>query len=753
MKDLAAVILTGDGAGFRGKLHGARFAGSKLSPEVSHPVLLPCLLCIHFFDMRSSLHRLLPSSACVPLFVLLAFSPLNADPSFKTPVTFEEADRRAGEILAKMKLEEKVQLITGSNNFYIKGFPQYGMPDLMMSDATAGVHIRNNLPQHMEKSTAFPVPIALTATWNPSLAYAYAHSVGEECRAGGIAFLLGPGMDVYRIAQCGRNFEYFGEDPFLASRMIERYVTGVLDTGTIPTLKHFIANETDFYRRTSNSIVDERTLHEINLPPFKAGVAAGAMAVMTSYNQLNGEYCGQSEYVITQLLRKELGYRWLVMSDWWSVWDAEKIIKSGQDLEMPGEKYLRADALRLVTEGKVPVADIDRMCREIMRTCIAMGLYDRPVKDEYFLRTLPEHKEIARQTGREAVVLLKNDGILPVRKDSAKKILLTGLFVENLARGGGSADVDGYDVVTLLQALQDTYGSHIEYVKAPTDDQLRSADLVFLSTGTFDSEGWDHTFALPEKDEQTVRHAVELNPRTVVIVNAGSGIQMTGWNDRAAAIVYGWYPGQEGNRGLAEILSGQISPSGKLPFTIEKRFEDSPGASYIPTGEKLYSGWEQDNNMAHPINNIAYKEGVFVGYRWYESKKIQPLYAFGHGLSYTKFEYSKLNVSPAAIRPDGRVAVEVLVKNVGSTSGAEIVQFYAHEAHAPLPRPEKELKGFAKVSLKPGESQIVRVRIEASELGYWDVKTHGWITDSGDYELAIASASDDVRLHGAVHVE
>jgi beta-glucosidase len=704
--------------------------------------------------MRSlTLGSLIPSALFVVCVVSSPPSRLQAEPSFKTPVTYEDADRRAGEILAKMKVDEKVQLITGSNGFYIKGFPQYGMPDLFMSDATAGVHIRNNLPQHMEKSTAFPVPIGLAATWNPGLAYAYAHSVGEECRAGGIAFLLGPGMDVYRISQCGRNFEYFGEDPFLASRMIERYVAGVLDTGTIPTLKHFIANETDYFRRTSNSIVDERTLHEINLPPFKAGIAAGAMAVMTSYNQLNGEYSGQSEYAIKGLLRKELGYRWLVMTDWWSVWDAEKIMNSGQDLEMPGEKYLKADALRLVTEGRVPMAELDRMCREIIRTCIAMGLYDRPVKDEYFLKTLPQHKEVARQTGRESVVLLKNDGILPVRKDSAKKILLTGIFVEQLARGGGSADVDGYDVVTLLQALHDMYGSQIEYVKTPTDDQLRKADLVFLSTGTFDSEGWDHTFSLPDKDEQAVRHTVELNPHTVVIVNSGGGINMSAWNDRAAAIVYAWYPGQEGNRGLAEVLSGETSPSGKLPFTIEKRFEDSPGYGYTPANEKLYTGWEQDNNMSHPINNIIYKEGVFVGYRWYEAKKIAPLYAFGHGLSYTKFEYSKLSVSPTAIRPDGRVAVEVLVKNVGSTAGAEIVQVYAHEKNAPLPRPEKELKGFAKVTLKPGESQVVRVRIEASDLGYWDVKTHGWMTDSGDYDFDIAAASDDVRLHGSVHVD
>ena len=256
---------------------------------------------------------------CTVVVSFSAFIPLFAEPSFKTPVSYEEADKRAAEVLAKLSVDDKLQLISGHNSFFIKGFPQYGMPELYLSDATGGVNIRRNLSQQLEKSTAFPAPVGLASTWNPALAYAYAHSIGEECRAGGVAVLLGPGMNIYRIAQGGRNFEYFGEDPYLAARMIERYVPGVLDTGTIPTLKHFFANNTDHHRRTSNSVLDERAMHEIYLPAFKAGVDAGAMAVMTSYNQVNGEWTGQSEFVITELLRKELGYRWLVMTDWWSV--------------------------------------------------------------------------------------------------------------------------------------------------------------------------------------------------------------------------------------------------------------------------------------------------------------------------------------------------------------------------------------------------------------------------------------------------
>jgi len=676
-----------------------------------------------------------------------------AEPSFKTPVSYDDADRRAGELLAQMTREEKLALITGSNSFYIRGIPRLGIPALYLSDATQGVHIRKNLSNGLDKSTAFPCPISLSSTWNPNLAYHYARSIGEECRAGDVAVLLGPGMNIYRVAQGGRNFEYFGEDPFLTSRMIERYVTGVLDSGTIPTLKHFAANNTDFHRRTSNSIVDERTLHEIYLPAFKAGVDAGAMAVMTSYNQLNGEWCGQNQHLITDVLRGEMGFKWFVMTDWWSVWDAEKIVKSGQDLEMPGEKFLAADADRLVQSGKVALADIERMDRAIMRTCIAMGLYDRPVKDTYFLQKFPQHLEQALQTAREGIVLLKNGGVLPLAKSAPDKILVTGLFVDTLARGGGSADVEGYDIVTLLDALRATYGDRVEFVKEPTDAQLKAAKTVIVSTGTFDSEGWDRPFALPEAEEKRVQHAVALNARTVVVVNAGGGIQMTGWNDQAAAIVYAWYPGQVGNRALAEILCGDTNPSGKLPITIERRFADSPGHDYLPAGEKLYTGWDPDNDMSHRVYPIEYKEGVFVGYRWYEAKQIAPLYAFGHGLSYTTFEYKNATVAPATVAPGARITVDFTVTNTGQVAGAEIAQLYVRPLHAPVARPEKELKGFAKVLLQPGESRDVTIRLTSKELSFWDVNQHGWNAAPGEYELLVGTASNRILLKTKVTLQ
>lgn len=668
-------------------------------------------------------------------------------PKFKPPVSYEQADKRADVILSKMSTEEKTELISGYRSFYIKGFEKYGIPELYLSDATQGVHIRKNLSNSVETSTAFPCPIALASTWNPLLANKYATAIGEECRAGDIAVLLGPGMNIYRIAQCGRNFEYMGEDPFLISRMVENYVVGMQNTGTMATLKHFACNNTDYYRRRSNSVVDERTLQEIYLPAFKAGIDAGAMAIMTSYNQLNGEWTGQSSYVINQLLRKDLGFKGLVMSDWNSVWDAKKIILSGQDLEMPGNENLTKNALTLLANKEISEKDINRMAKSIIRTCISMGLYDRPIKDESYAAKFSGHKEVALQTAREAIVLLKNqNNILPIKGNTVKTILLTGDYVENLARGGGSAAVEGYDIVTMLNALQNEFGDKLIYAKTPTDEQIKSADVVLLSIGTFDRENFDRPFNLPEaKDEQILELAAK-NKNLVVLVNSGSGIQMTNWNDKVAAIVYSWYLGQNGNTALAEILSGKTNPSGKLPITIEKKFEDSPGYGYIPSGKKLYKNMPAEENLkVDELFDINYKEGIFVGYRWYESKNITPLYPFGHGLSYTKFEYGKVTADKKNMTANDKITFTVMVKNIGASAGAEVVQLYISDKASSLPRPLKELKGFRKIQLKSGEEQTVSFTIDKKALSFYNPDKHAWVAEPGAFEALIGSSSTDIR--------
>ena len=666
------------------------------------------------------------------------------------PLSFKEADKIADSVLKLMTLEEKIAFVGGDKSFFIRAVPRLNISEVYMADATQGVHIRDKFrdvdlsPYKLPKSTAFPCPLSLAATWNTDLAYAYAKSVGEECRAGGIGILLGPGMNIYRISQCGRNFEYFGEDPFLAASMIKNYVTGVQNTGTIATLKHFATNNTDYYRRKSNSVVDERTLHEIYLPAFKAGVDAGAFAVMTSYNQINGEWCGQSEYVINNILRKQLGFRWLVMTDWWSVYDGVKLAKSGQDLEMPLAVALK-EAQMLINEAKVKTADIDRMVKDILRTYFAMKLQNK-TKDESYLEKFTEHESIALQTAREGIVLLKNeDNILPV-KNEIKNILITGDYVEKLAVGGGAAFVQGYNNKLMIDELKKEFGDRLIYVKDPTMDQIKSAEIVLCNIGTNDSEGKDRPFELPADQENRVMSCVQNNPNVVVIVTSGSGIKMTNWNGKAKAIIYAWYGGQTGNQALAEIISGKVNPSGKLPITIEKDFKDSPGYGYIPEGESLYTGWNAEQEKARSVYDVHYNEGIFVGYRWYENKKIKPLYPFGFGLSYTDFQYSGLKINPGKFQENDTVIVTFDLKNTGNIKGMETAQLYIQDVESSVPRPYKELKGFRKVALEPGESKTVQIKLGKKDFSFWNPGTKNWFAEKGKFIIQMGSSSQDIKL-------
>lgn len=679
----------------------------------------------------------------------------------QTPSTFEpRSEEQAGamtdSILQKMTRDEKIDLISGDKGFFLRGVPRLGLQEVYMSDATEGVHIRENFRQvdiskyQLDRSTAFPCPLCLAATWDPALAYRYAESIGEECRAGGIGILLGPGMNEYRQSQCGRNFEYFGEDPLLRSRMIEEYVRGVQSTGTVATMKHFVANNTEFYRRRSNSIVDDRALHEIYLPPFEAGVNAGAKAVMTSYNQLNGEWCGQDSALITGILRHELGFQWLVMTDWESVYDGVKVVTSGQDLEMPGAEALK-DVRQLVDEGKVQMAEIERMDRAILRTYFVMRLDERK-RDASFEQRFPQHAEVALQTAREGIVLLKNaGGILPL-PSTLKNILITGTFVDTLAAGGGSAAVKGYDIHLMLDELKKEFGDALHFVKDPTPAEIAAADAVLCNVGTRDSEGWDRPFALPDDQEQRVLACVGNNPRTIVIVTSGSGVRMTGWSAKAAAILYAWYVGQNGNTALAEIVAGKTNPSGRLPMTIEKEFTDSPARDYIPSGERLYTGWPNERERAHRVFDVPYKEGIYVGYRWFDKEQIEPLFPFGFGLSYTRFDYSDLTLSKPRISEHDSLMVSFVLTNIGSRDGAEVAQVYVGEPSSPIPRPLKELKGFERVLLKAGQSENVSIPLSRRSFAHWDTGLQSWVVDKGTYTILVGASSADVRLKGNVEV-
>ena len=660
-----------------------------------------------------------------------------------------EAARQADSLLSKMTLDEKISMTRGYSRFFFNGIERLGIPYIYLSDASQGVNMRHNLPdptmvRQLEKSTAFPCPIMLAATFNPALAYDYARSIGEECRAGGVEVLLGPGLNIYRNSQCGRNFEYFGEDPFLTSRITENYVQGMQSTGTAACLKHFLANNTEFYRRRSNSILDERTMREIYLPGFEAGIAAGVACVMTSYNRINGEWAGQSKEVITDLLRGELGFEGLVMTDWNSVYDMQKLILSGQNVEMPGSWKEDITAQELLSQGKITEADIDAMIRPLIATCIRFGLYDRKGDEKYkpeLLAKLPEHEAAAYRTSSEGIVLLRNDGLLPLKPGT--KILAAGQFIDEIPRGAGSAAVKGYNNVTLRQALEEQFGDRVTFAEKPTKEQFAAADVVLVSVGTLDAESIQRPFALPPSAEKLVQQAVGANPRTVVLVNSGSGIRMTGWADKAAAILYGWYPGQNGFRAIAKVLSGELNPSGKLPITIEKEFADSPAKGTIPPDGQFYN--ECRNERLIQLYDIPYTEGVLVGYRWYDTKGIEPLFPFGHGLSYTTFELSKPRLSAKAIADGEKVKISVRLTNTGTLPGAEVVQLYVSEKNPAVIRPVKELKGFRKTELAPGASQVVEFEIAYRDLAYWCDLTHAWRVNPGDFEMLLGTSSADIR--------
>ncbi|MEX0987948.1 MAG: glycoside hydrolase family 3 N-terminal domain-containing protein, partial [Bacteroidales bacterium] len=378
------------------------------------------------------------------------------EPVTFNPLPYGEADRKADSILQLMTLKEKLDYIGGDHFFYTQRIRRLGIPGVPFVDATQGIRLNPAIinpgwKKPVKRTIAYPAPILLASTWNEDMAFLYAQSIGEECRAAGLPLLLGPGLNLYRNSQCGRNFEYFGEDPYLAGKLVSGYVQGLQGTGTIATLKHFVANQTDYYRRRSNSVVDERALQEIYMPAFKCGIDAGARSVMTSYNLVNGEWAGQSDYVINHLLRESLGYRWLVMTDWFSVWDGEKLIHSGQDLEMPYRKATR-HADKLLADGKIAEEDIDRMVKNILRTFISMDAFNQqkdPLDDADYMRL----EEVALNTAREGVVLLRNERqLLPLDKMSNQQVLVTGEYYDRWISGKGAGHVKGYDRITLKDA-------------------------------------------------------------------------------------------------------------------------------------------------------------------------------------------------------------------------------------------------------------------------------------------------------------
>jgi len=683
-------------------------------------------------------------NGCCPF----SYEPVPADALYRDAKA--DLNARVQDLLSRMTPREKIRVSSGLNMFYIPGFERFGIQPALMCDTSAGVRLHNDAQDWeytpLKKSTAFPVASALAATWQPELVFEMGRAVGEECRAGGMAILLGPGVNIQRTSTCGRNFEYYSEDPFLAARMGVAQVKGIQSQGVVATVKHFLANNNELLRGSCNAIMDERTLHEIYLPAFAAAIQEGqAKAIMSSYNWFNGVKCGENRTTLTDILRGEFGYQGFVMSDWGgTTLDAARILESGQNLIMPQMKnfgqYVRAELQKnpAATEKK-----LDAMIAPTLRVLLETGIWNRPPVPVPAVVDYAAHQKLVRQIGEAAVTLLKNDGVLPLK--NGQKILVVGDHkgVKAAIGGGGSGAVEGYDSVNYFDGLKNIFGKAVTYAENPTDEQLKTADRVLCFINMSDREGSDRSFDLPDAVNRQIADIAAKNPNTIVVASTGTAFGMP-WLNQVKGLVHCYYLGQEYGNALASVLAGKVTPSGKLPFSMEQTFRDSPAFGYnFVSGKPL---WHMNvNSETTPVLDVNYKEGIFVGYRWYEAKKKPVNFPFGFGLSYSTFRIEGLKVSSAVISKDKPITVTATVTNTGKVPGAEVVQLYVHDNAARVERPYRELKGFQKIYLQPGETKTVSIPLNWKALAFWDVKTHAWTAEPGDFTLLLGNSSRDVQ--------
>lgn len=672
-----------------------------------------------------------------------SYDPVPSDALYRDPKA--DPDARVEDLLKRMTRREKIRLTSGQNIFYIPGFERFGIKPALMCNTSAGIQIRKDLDWDytpLKKSTAFPVASALAATWEPELAFDAGKAIGEECRAGGISILLGPGVNIHRTSTCGRNFEYFSEDPFLSARMAVAQVKGIQSEGVVATVKHFLANNNEFLRTDSNALIGERAMHEIYLPAFAAAIQEGdAKAIMSSYNWVNGKKCGEDKILLTDILRGELGFKGFVMSDWGGTEDVTNSLDSGQNIIMPQMRtfgqYLRAE---LEKDPAGAEKRLDAMIAPTLRVLLETGIWNR-VLDTPGTPDYEAHQKLVRRIGESAVTLLKNEGVLPLQ--TGQKILLTGSrkAVTKASSGGGSGFVDGFDPVNYLDGMKAVFGDAVTCSENPSDAAVKNADRILFFIEMGDHEGSDRPFELPEETNRKIADIAAKNPDTIVIASTGTAFGMP-WLDSVKGLVHACYLGQEYGASLASVLPGKVSPSGKLPFTMEQSFQDSPAFGYnVINGQTVW----RVKDKPEPYFDIPYKEGVFVGYRWYESKKKPVNFPFGFGLSYTTFKISDVKVSSDTITKGTPVTVSATVTNTGKVAGAEVVQLYVHDEKPSIIRPYRELKGFQKVFLQPGESKTVTIPVDWKALAFWDAKTHSWLAEPGTFELLIGNSSQDVQ--------
>jgi beta-glucosidase len=677
-------------------------------------------------------------------------------------------------LISEMTLPEKVSLLHANSKFYVAGIKRLGIPEWALSDGPHGVRAEINRHDWAyagwtnDSATCFPPGTALAATWNPALAYKQGLVLGEEARFRKKDILLGPGVNIIRTPLCGRNFEYMSEDPLLVSRMAVAYIKALQTKDVAASVKHWLANNQEEHRDSVDVSMSERALREIYLPAFKAAVMeGGAYTVMAAYNRFRGEWCSENEYLNRQLLRKEFGFKGVLMTDWSAAHTTVKAAVTGLDLEMGTDKkeynewYFADPLIKAVEEGKVPVSVVDEKVANVLRVMFQTKMFAEKDREKGSMNTR-EHQQAAYNCAAEAAVLLQNNGkLLPLHFDKISSIAVIG---DNATRkhcsGGLSSEIKSLYEITPLQALQQKFGATVKinyaqgYEKQSTfkegnnsgqsdagkvnwkliDEAVavaRQSDVVLFFGGLnhdFDTESSDkQTMDLPYGQEVLIREIAKANPKTVVVIIAGSPVQLSGIVHRVPAIVWSWFGGMEAGNAVADVLSGKVNPSGKLPFTVPVSLAQSP---------------------AHALGNypgrdlkVNYEEDILVGYRWFDTKKIEPQFPFGYGLSYTDFSISQFSTDKISYGKNETIQVKFTIKNTGSAYGAEVVQLYASDPVCSVLRPEKELKAFQKIFLKPGETMTVVMPVKAADLAFYDESKKAWNTEAGDYILQLGTSS------------
>lgn len=730
--------------------------------------------------MKSSLHSLF-------LVASISLSTYAASP---LPVYQDESrpmEERVEDALSRMTTQEKINMTHAQGKFSSPGVPRLGIPDLWMSDGPHGVRMEINWDnwKHAGRTndsvTAFPALTALAATWNPALAAAYGNALGEEALYREKDVILGPGVNIYRTPLNGRNFEYLGEDPYLASAMVVPYIRGMQKNGVAACVKHFALNNQEKWRGHIDVNLSDRALHEIYLPAFRSAVVDGdCWTIMGAYNKVRGQHACHNDLLLNDILKNQWGFKGVVITDWGGAHDTREAALNGLDLEMgtytngltsesaftTDDYYLARPYLALIESGEIPLETLDDKVRRLLRLNFLTAMNrQKPLG----ALASPEHYQVAEEIGNEAIVLLKNAPsklagapLLPLSPSSGKILVVGDNATRNLMKGGGSSELKPKEIVTPLDGIKALWGDRVEYARgyeagkpmyghvenipAALQDSLRAealgkardAETIIFIGGLNKNHGQDceggdrESYGLPYGQDSLITALHEINPRTIVVLLSGNAVEMP-WADSVDALLQGWYLGSMAGKSIAGVLSGSVNPSGKLPFSIPRQLADNSAHHF---GE-----------ISYPGDSISqrYDDDILVGYRWHDTKAIPPLFPFGHGLSYTSFEYATPELSATDVACGDSLKVSVAVRNVGPREGKETVQLYIGDDISSLSRPLKELKGFEKIALQPGEEKIVSFTIKPEHLSYYDDAQGRWVAEPGDFTIYIGSSSADIR--------